>query len=117
MRRFRDLPIRQKLTFVNVLTSGLTLLLACIALVAYERVTFRHAMLQKLMTQAQIVGTNSASAVLFDDPGAAATTLAALKAEPNVMAAAVYRKDGTRFATYVRPGVTAPALEERVDGS
>jgi len=112
MRRFRDISIRRKLTVVNVLTSMLTLLLACIAFVAYERVTFRDAALGRLATQAAIVGDNTSSAVVFDDAPAAARTLAALKAEPNVLGAALYRKDGTRFATYVRadaPQVDLPA--------
>jgi signal transduction histidine kinase/CheY-like chemotaxis protein len=117
MVRFRDLPIRQKLTYVSVLTSGVTLLFACIAFVVYERVTFSHTMLQKLSSEAQIVGTNCASALLFDDADAAAKTLAALKAEPNIMGAAVYRKNGDRFATYVRPGATTPSLAEHVDAA
>jgi signal transduction histidine kinase/ActR/RegA family two-component response regulator len=112
MRRFRDIPIRRKLTVVIVMTSTLTLLLACIAFVAYERVTFRDAALGRLATQAAIVGDNTSSAVVFDDAPAAARTLAALKAEPNVLGAALYRTDGTRFATYVRadaPEVELPA--------
>ncbi len=112
MRRFRDISIRRKLTVVNVLTSMFTLLLACIAFVAYERVTFGDAALGRLATQAEIVGDNTSSAVVFDDATAAARTLHALKAEPNVLGAALYRKDGTRFATYVRadaPQVDLPA--------
>lgn len=115
MRRFRDLPIGQKLTWVSVLTSALTLLLACAAFVAYERVTFRESALHKLATQAQIVGYNTSSAVMFDDAQAAATTLAALKAEPNVIAAALYDKDGARFATYVRQSAPHADLPERFE--
>jgi signal transduction histidine kinase len=115
MTRFRDLPIRQKLTYVSVVTSGVTLLLACIAFVVYERVTFSHTLLQELSSEAQIVGSNCASALLFDDAAAAAKTLAALRAEPNIMGAAVYRKNGERFATYVRPGASTPSLAAHVD--
>ncbi len=115
MRRFRDLPIRQKLTWVSVLTSALTLFLACAAFVAYERVTFRESTLHKLASQAEIVGYNTASAVVFDDPAAATTTLAALRAEANVLAAALYDKDGARFATYYRPPAADVALPDRFE--
>jgi hypothetical protein len=99
MRRYRDLPIRQKLTWVSVLTSAVTLLFACIAFVAYERVTFRETALHKLASQASIVAYNTSSAVMFDDPNAASTTLAALKAEPSVVAAALDGTNGGRFGT------------------
>jgi len=100
--RFRDLPIRQKLTWVNVLLSVVVLLLATGALLTYELVTFRQAMVRKLSTEAQLVGYNAASALLFDDREAAAKTLAALRAEPHVMAAAIFGANGTRFAIYLR---------------
>jgi len=38
----------------------------------------------------------------FDDREAAAKTLAALRAEPHVMAAAIFAANGARFATYLR---------------
>ena len=113
-RRFRDLPIRAKLTWVNVLLSVVVLLLATGALLTYELVTFRQAMVRKLSTEAQLVGYNAASALLFDDRDAAAKTLAALRAETHVMAAAVFTATGTRFATYLRgdrrepPGIGDP---------
>jgi signal transduction histidine kinase len=102
---FRDLPIRQKLTLVTMLSSIAVLLLATVAFVAYELVTFRHAMVHKLSTEAELLGANTASALVFDDKDAAAKTLEALHAEPHVVAAAVYHADGTRFAQYLRPDV------------
>jgi signal transduction histidine kinase/ActR/RegA family two-component response regulator len=109
--KFRDLPIRQKLTLVTVLSSIAVLLLATVAFVAYELVTFRHAMVHKLSTEAELLGANSAAALVFDDKEAATKTLSALRAEPNVVAAAVYRPDGTQFAQYLRPEVdTAPLV-------
>jgi signal transduction histidine kinase/ActR/RegA family two-component response regulator len=102
---FRDRPIGQKLTIVTVLSSIAVLLLATVAFVAYELVTFRHAMVQKLSTEAELLGANTASAIVFDDKEAATKTLAALRAEPHVVAAAVYRPDGTQFAQYLRPDV------------
>jgi len=111
----RDSPIRQKLMLVSVLTSAVTLLFACAAFVAYELITYREATLQRISSQAEIVGYNSASAILFDDPESAQKTLAALRAEPNVVAAAVYRKNGTRFALWDRSGTAGAELPPQLD--
>ncbi len=105
--RFRDFPIRRKLMLVGVLSSGLALLLASGAFVAYEAVTFRRALVQQGFTHAQLVGESVAAAVVFDDRAAARATLGALRADPRIVAAAVYDADGTLFATYVRAGTEA----------
>jgi hypothetical protein len=99
---FRNLSIQWKLLGVSMLSSGTALLLVCTAFVLYDRLTFRDMMVRQLIGQAEVIGWNSTSALLFDDPSAAAETLAALRAEPRVVAAAIYRADGQKFATYVR---------------
>jgi signal transduction histidine kinase/CheY-like chemotaxis protein len=108
--RFRDLPIRRKLTWVNILTSSVALLLACVAFIAYEAVTFRESIARQLTVQAQIIGDNSASALLFNDREAAHKILAALRAEPHIIVASVYGKDGVVFSTYARKGVNEPPI-------
>jgi signal transduction histidine kinase len=87
---------------MNMLVSGAALLMACAALVAYDLVSFRESMAHNLAIQAQIAGSNSVSALLFNDPHSAETTLSALKAAPNIIAAAIYTQDGSRFATFSR---------------
>jgi signal transduction histidine kinase/ActR/RegA family two-component response regulator len=100
--RFGDLPIRRKLTWVYVLTSGIALLLASSAFLAFQVITFRHDMVRTVATQAGMVGYNSASALLFNDRESAARTLEALRPDPHIVAAAVYAPDGAMFASYVR---------------
>jgi len=102
MRAFRNLSIRQKLTVMSVFASGTALLLACAAFLAYELITFREGMVRSLAIRADITGTNSASAILFNDEAAAVGTLAALKADPRTIAAGLYTRDNRIFATYVR---------------
>jgi signal transduction histidine kinase/ActR/RegA family two-component response regulator len=116
--RLTDVPIRRKLTIVTVLTSGAAVLLVCVAFFAYEVAGFRRTALEQAATQANVVGYNVVSALLFKDPADAAATLAALRADPTVLAAAVYDEAGTRFATYEGRGATGhPALPERMDTS
>jgi len=100
MFRFRDYSIAKKLTWMNMLVSGAALLMACAAFVTYGLVTFREALVANLSIQAQVVGTNSISALLFNDPGSAEKTLSALQAAPNIEYASIYAPDGQPFAAY-----------------
>ncbi len=102
MPTFRNLSIQWKLLWVSMLTSGTTLLLIGTTFVLYDRMIFREVMVHELTEQADIIGINSASPLLFDDPDAAAETLAALRAESRIIAAGIYRADGQRFAIYDR---------------
>lgn len=102
MFRFRDYSIAKKLTSMNLLVSGAALLLAGVAFVAYELIAFRETLVANLSIQAQIVGSNSVSALLFNDPGSAEKTLAALQAAPHIEYASIYTPDGQPFAAYWR---------------
>jgi len=102
MLRVANRSITKKLTRMNMLVSGAALLIACVAFVAYDLVTFRQAMVYNLSIQAQMAGSNSVSPLLFNDPQAAENTLSALTAAPNVISAGIYTVDGRPFATYWR---------------
>ena len=103
--------IAQRLARINMAASGTALLVAGLALSVSDFVTFRQALLQNQAVEALIVGSNTVTALTFDDPGAAERTLAALRAEPSVEGAALYRPNGQLFASYLRdPSVTPLAL-------
>jgi signal transduction histidine kinase len=102
MSQVRHNSITSKLTKMNMLVSGAALLIACAAFVAYDLVSFRETLAHNLTIQAQIAGSNSVSALLFNDPRSAENTLSALKAAPNIVSAVIYAPDGTAFATYSR---------------
>jgi signal transduction histidine kinase/DNA-binding response OmpR family regulator len=106
----KDHTISRRLTLMNMLTSGAALILACVAFIAYDMVTFRDATVRNLSTQAQIISANTASALLFNDPQSAENTLSALKASPNILSAGIYTTDGRVFAAYSRKGNEAQAL-------
>ena len=102
MRSFHDYSIPTKLTWMNLLVSSVALGLACAAFMTYSLVSFREAMVHDLSIQAQIIGSNSASALLFNDPQSAEKTLSALRSAPNITYAAIARPDGRPFAAYSR---------------
>jgi signal transduction histidine kinase len=93
-------PIRQKMTSIVLLTCGAVVLLTCVAFFAYEFVNFRSTTVQQLSTLGSIIGTNSTAALAFDNPGDAEETLAALRAERHITAAALYTSSGRLFARY-----------------
>jgi signal transduction histidine kinase/CheY-like chemotaxis protein/HAMP domain-containing protein len=104
-----NMPLRRKLVAVMLLTSTAVLALTCAAFVAYDFVTERGRAAQKLTTIAEIIATNSAAALAFDNQADATQVLAALDAEPTIEAAALFDGDGQLFATYP-DGVTAQDL-------
>ena len=96
----RDLPIKSKLMMVILLTSSFALFLMGTALIVYERVTFRRALAVNIGVLGQIVGSNSTAALAFDDPKNAREILAALAAEHQITAAAIYDQKGQIFASF-----------------
>jgi len=109
MFKAKEHSISRNLTWMNMLVSGSALLLACTAFIAYDMVTFRESMVRNLSTQAQIIGSNTVSAMLFDDASSAKNTLSALNAANNILSAGIYTPDGRLFASYSRdPGGEIP---------
>lgn len=98
----KTVSIRRKQMLLLILTSGVPLLLACLAFLAYERFSFRQSLTQKLESLAMIVGNASTAALEFRDPKVAQEVLAALRVEENITAAVIYDRDGRLFAHYVR---------------
>jgi len=110
--------IARRLARINMAASGTALLVAGVSLSVYDFATFRTALLENQSVEARIVGSNTITALTFDDPAAAERTLGALRAEPRVEGAALYRPDGRLFASYVRDASTAPlALPSGAAGS
>jgi len=85
---------------MNLLVSGVALLSACVAFFAYDQYTFRETLVKNLLAQAQIIGSNSVSALMFNDPQSAETTLSALRNQPDIIAAGILTADGRVFAHY-----------------
>ena len=124
MIRLWEYSIAGKLARLNVLVSGTALLLACAGFFLYDFYNVRTELINNLGIQAQIIGSNSISALIFEDPGAARKTLSALKAAPHVTLAEIHNSQGKTFASYNRdrgdlwPGPTSmPAGKTEIHGS
>jgi len=97
----RDLSIKRKLMLITMLTSGLAVVLSSAGFLIYDLISFRQSLSQDLMTQAEIIGYNSAAAMAFKDESAATVTLSALQAKDDIVSAVLYTRDGKIFAQYV----------------
>jgi signal transduction histidine kinase/DNA-binding response OmpR family regulator/HAMP domain-containing protein len=110
---FRNLSIKRKLTLITMVTSFLALLVASIGFFLYDLAEFRARMSDDLITQAEILGTNSVGPLAFQDERAAGDILAALKAKDDTVAAAIYTRDGKLFAHYRREDAAQYELPAR----
>ena len=102
MPRNQQHSISKKLTLMNVLVSAVALLLASGGFCAYDLYSFRAALISNVSAQAQIIGDNTVSALLFNDPHSAEKTLSALNANRHLTYAQIYTPDGQPFAGYWR---------------
>jgi len=96
----RNVPIRRKLMVMLLLTSAVVMLLMRGTFFAYEYVTFRQETARQLATLSEIIAANSTAALAFANEQDAREILSALKANRNVVAAALYDRDGHLFAHY-----------------
>src|SRR4051812_2157491 len=94
------------------LVLAITLLIAGVAIAFYNERSYRAQKVSEFLVQAQILASSVTAALTFDDDRTAQEYVSALRANPEVDAAAVYAADGTLFARYARNG--ASALPDRV---
>lgn len=101
MAKMHD-SLARRITMLNLMVSAAAVVLACIAFLAYEVNSFRVAIEDNLSIQAQIIGSNSASTLIFNDKPSAEKTLSALQASPHITFAGIYAPTGQFFAGYWR---------------
>ena len=97
---FNDLPIRRKVIGVTMLTSGIALMVATFAFMAYEIHSFRQSHLQNVEAVAQLTAADSAAALMFFDEAAATQNLRLLATHQFIKASALYDREGKIFAKY-----------------
>jgi PAS domain S-box-containing protein len=96
--------IKRKLTLIIMLTCFIALVLACAAILLFEHAGTRQTLKRNTQVMANVIGANSSAALSFKNKNDAKETLAALRAEPYVLSACLYDRDGEVFATYYRAG-------------
>ncbi|HWB54968.1 MAG TPA: ATP-binding protein, partial [Tepidisphaeraceae bacterium] len=109
MRRLNDMSINRKLTMLILASCITVLLLAGAVNIFAEIATTRKSLSDSLAIKADLLGRNSAAPLAFHRPEDAdelSKTLSSLAADPHVILACVYDKNGNLFSEYVRKGQT-----------
>ncbi len=101
-RLLKNVPIKSKLFWMFLLSNFVTVSIVSAVVVGNQYAQTKKNLEENLLIQANIVGDNSASAVIFNDPHTAQEVLFALHGSPNVRQAAVYLADGRLFAAFKR---------------
>ncbi|HMG87854.1 MAG TPA: ATP-binding protein [Terracidiphilus sp.] len=102
MRIWSSQSISDKFMRMTILVSGVALLLAYLSFLVYDLYSLRQELISSMATEANIMGANTITALLFDDKQAAENTLSALRNAPQVRSAMILRPDGSEFARYLR---------------
>jgi signal transduction histidine kinase/DNA-binding response OmpR family regulator len=95
-------PLARKLTVSVMLTGWVILALACSVFVAYDYSTSRSRLVRDVTSLADVVGANSAAALVFNDSKEAAETLRAFSARSHIVAARLFDRQGATVAVYSR---------------
>jgi len=102
MSFFRRLSVSQKMRLMVLVANFATLLAAGGALLYHDLMENRSKTAAELTALASILAQGSSTALEFDDAKVAIENLAQLRANPNIVAAAIYTVDGKLFAQYLR---------------
>jgi signal transduction histidine kinase len=102
-----SIPIRRTLMRMIFISSGAVLAVTMTAFCGYEFLTFRQTSVQQLEILSQAIASNSTAALAFDNADDASVVLEAFKADPHIVAAALYDVQGKTFATYPRGSAAA----------
>jgi signal transduction histidine kinase/CheY-like chemotaxis protein len=101
--------VRGKLILMALATTLVALLAAGAAMLLFDLRAFQRYWTDDLMTQADIMARVTAPALAFNDQETARENLAVLRVRPQILAAAIYAANGSRFATYAAvPNATVP---------
>ena len=116
MKQLNNITIKQKLTWVIMLTSTAALLVACMAFIVFERYNLYNSAQRDLDSHADMIADMSEATLSFDAADEATEYLSLLRVETSVVYACIYNQAGEIFAQYQRDSdkaaITPPAPEE-----
>ncbi|HVM48714.1 MAG TPA: PAS domain S-box protein [Candidatus Acidoferrum sp.] len=105
---FQDQSLKRKAMAVMMLTAVAVLVLSAVAYTVQDLISYRQHLAQSLSGTAAVLADNSVAPLALKDRAAASNCLASLRADPRVVAAAIYDSRGRVFARYPAQG---PAVD------
>ncbi|MGD9850706.1 MAG: response regulator [Nitrospirales bacterium] len=97
---FRRMSLKAKLLSFLMVTSTVSLTMACSALVLNDMLTFREDLVRELITKANLAGQNSVAALAFNDRDVAKESLETFRHQPDIEQAILFTKDGLVLSRY-----------------
>jgi PAS domain S-box-containing protein len=112
----RQPSIKKRVRAVILLACVIVLFVTAAAFIIYEALSFRAQLVRNLSTLAAVIADNSAAPLAFDNETIAEEILDALKAQPDIVAAALYDVKGDVFAKYP-PALQSDLLPTRLSNA
>ncbi len=97
---YKNISIKNKLILIQLLTAFIAVLICCVLFVFNDVQTFNKSLVNNKYSIAEIVGVNAVAPILFNDKDAATVILMNLKSNPSILNAAIFDKEGNKFAQY-----------------
>jgi PAS domain S-box-containing protein len=102
MNAWRNISLRRRLVLLTMVSSSVGLVFALfMGLVYYEHFAREHKV-EELQSAADLIGTNSTAALVFDDKAEGARVLQALQTRKQIRRGVLFLPDGGVFAEYKR---------------
>ena len=111
MIKFSNLSIRHKLTVLLGASAAIALLISSVLTVYYTFTTQKEESLWHLRQISDIGSENITAALAFRDDASATKMLAALRANPHILAAIIHDDEARRFSGYVS-STASPSMVE-----
>lgn len=99
---FQGSSIKRKLQLLILLTCSAALALTITSFLMRDFISIKTRLVNDNLIMAEIIGANGAASLTFQDPALASDVLGALKAQPHIMAAAIFDNEGQPFANFTR---------------
>jgi signal transduction histidine kinase/CheY-like chemotaxis protein len=113
---FAQISLRWKLALVTVVATAIALSISGVLMALYDVRPYESQKVGALTSEARVLAGSMGAALTFNDTDAALEYLAALDANPEVVAAAAYDSDRQLVTSYVRPGGEQWTVPATVDG-
>ncbi len=107
---FRHYSIRRKLMVFFFLLSSVGILVTSVILLPSQFFRYHQNAREEIKAQASILAKNTSAALTFGDQSAANEILSGLKANPRIVAVALFAADNSLFAHYVVSGADSSWL-------
>ena len=103
--------VRGKMMRIVVFTTAIALLAAGIGMLTHDLSVYRDSWVADLDTQANILASSTAAALVSGDRNVANRNVAALQMRPTVLVTAIYAANSKLYASFVRAGEPPPPLQ------